>query len=148
MSTPMSAEALTQELVRRQLIEPNAPPVPPKSHRPWFISVVLGFAGWLAGLFIMAFVATLIETDSTAAMTFAGLLLLASAFGLYTVDRNSEFFDQLALALSIGGQLALVIAVAEETNSEARIAAFACSSSAPVRPRTWPESWLHIQPCP
>jgi hypothetical protein len=52
-------------------------------------------------------------------------VLLAAAFGLYAVDRESAFVDQLALALSVAGQIALTWAAGEATHSGAATAAWA-----------------------
>lgn len=123
----MSAEALKQELVRRQILEPGVGNAPEATHdRPWFISIVLGAAGWLAGIFALAFVVLLFEPDSSAAYALAGAVLLVAAFILYAVDRDSQFLDQFALALSIAGQIAVVAAAERATNSNATTAAWAC----------------------
>jgi hypothetical protein len=126
MSRPISVQALTDELVRRQLIGSSpSTTVAAANDRPWFIGVVLGFSGWLAGTFVLAFVAMLFKPESPASIAFSGLILLAAAFGLYAADQNNEFFDQLALALSIAGQFAVVWAASEATDSAAATAALA-----------------------
>lgn len=127
MNGTMSAEALKQELVRRQLLKPSAGNEPEATHdRPWFIGIVLGAAGWLAGVFTLAFVMMLFEPDSSGAYALAGAVLLVAAFLLYAVDRDSQFLDQFALALSIAGQFAVVAAAARATSSNAAAAAWAC----------------------
>lgn len=120
---PMSRSELSRELVQRGLLDRNAPAPEAASDRPWFIGAVLGAAGWLAGVFALAFVELLFKPDSAADFVLAGVVMLSAAFGLYTVDRESAFFDQLALALSIAGQLALAIAAWETTDSAAGTAA-------------------------
>ena len=126
MKRSISVEALTDELVRRRLIGAGSPTAPAMTNdRPWFIGIVLGFSGWLAGAFVLAFVAILFKPDSAAGFASAGLILLSAAFGLYAADRTSQFFDQLALALSIAGQFALVWAASEATDSAAATAALA-----------------------
>jgi Domain of unknown function (DUF4401) len=125
MSPSISVQALTDELVRRQLIGSGSTAVAATHDRPWFISVVLGLSGWLAGAFVLAFVAMLFKPDTAASIAFSGLILLAAAFGLYAADRNNEFFDQLALALSIAGQFAVVWAASEATDSAAATAVLA-----------------------
>jgi hypothetical protein len=112
------ARSLAEALIARGVLRGEAAPMPQaSSDRPWFVSLVLGAAGWLAGIFVLAFVAQLFEPDSAAELAPIGLVLLAAAFGLYAIDRESAFFDQLALALSIAGQLALVWAADEATDS-------------------------------
>jgi hypothetical protein len=50
-------------------------------------------------------------------------LLIGAAFALYTIERESSFFDQLALALSIAGQLCVLAVASKLTHSAAGIAA-------------------------
>lgn len=116
MST--SIENLIEALRARGLVRDDAAHFePPPPDRPWYINFVLGFAGWLAGIFALLFVAMLFRPDSAAGYGTAGVVLLAAAFGLYSVDRESAFFDQLALALSIAGQFAIMAAAWELTES-------------------------------
>ena len=127
MNGPMSVDALQAELVRRRLLSPSAGAMPAVTHdRPWFISIVLGAAGWLAGVFALAFVALLLKPDTAVSIALAGMMLLVGAFFLYAIDRGSQFLDQFALALSIAGQFAVVWAADRATNSNTATAAWAC----------------------
>jgi hypothetical protein len=123
MKRSISVAELTDELLRRRLIEDASTALLPGNERPWFISIVLGLSGWLAGIFALACVALLFKPDTPAGFAGAGLILLLAAFGLYAADRSGAFFDQLALALSIAGQLALTWAAADALKSEATTAA-------------------------
>jgi hypothetical protein len=122
MRVAHSVDDLTDALVERNLIRGKAPPPEAVDDRPWYISVVLGAAGWLAGLFALLFVGLLFEPETTVGFSVAGIVMLAAAFGLYSAGR-SAFFDQLALALSIAGQLALTWAAMQATESAAGTAA-------------------------
>lgn len=118
-------EMLRQALIARGVLAPQSLPLDSSaSARPWFVSLVLGFAGWLAGVFALIFISLVFTPDSAGEYAFAGLVTLAAAYGLYTVNRESSFFDQLALALSIAGQLAMILAGGEIFESAAGIAAF------------------------
>lgn len=123
MNNSITAAELADELLRRGLIESASTAPAPHRDRPWFISIVLGFSGWLAGIFALACIAMFFKPDTAAGFTITGLILLSAAFGLYTADRGGAFFDQLALALSIAGQFALSWAAWEATKSEAATAA-------------------------
>jgi hypothetical protein len=122
MTAALSVEALTEALVERKLIRRKAAPAEPPDDRPWYISAVLGAAGWLAGVFALLFVGLLFEPETAVSFAIAGIVMLAAAFGLYAAGR-SAFFDQLALALSIAGQLALTWAAAQATESAGGTAA-------------------------
>lgn len=128
MTSPSSFRALTDELVRRGYLGAGsdaAADATVANDRPWFISIVLGVSGWLAGAFVLLFVGMLFAPETPAGMALSGVILLAAAFGLYAADRNSEFFDQLALAFSIAGQFALTWAASEGTDSATATAALA-----------------------
>jgi len=113
------------------LIDPQASPLPfGADGRPWYVSLVLGGAGWLASFFMLAFVFILFEPDSSATAAVLGAIMLGAGFGLYAADRDNAFFEQLALALSLAGQLALMYAVADATESAVAVAAFATLQSA------------------
>jgi hypothetical protein len=84
-------------------------PAADAAERPWYIGLLLGVAGWFAGILVLVFVAAAFHS----APTFAGLGLLAAAWGLYKVDRDGAFVSQVALAFSIAGQLALMAGLHE-----------------------------------
>ena len=124
MTRVVGAVELTNALAERGLLPAGAePPSSGHADRPWFIGVVLGASGWLAGLFALLFVYLAFEPESPGGFALAGVIMLAAAYGLYFADRDSAFFDQLALALSIAGQLALAWAAADATDSTAATAA-------------------------
>ena len=138
----MRGPELAETLARRGFIASDAEPQPLGAPgRPWFVSIVLGAAGWLASLSGFVFVMLLFEPDSTADFVVGGLVLLASGYGLYAADREGAFFEQLALALSLAGQLLLIWAVGESTDSAAAAAGFAavmCSVLVSPSPTTSP----------
>lgn len=125
MKRSLSAHQLRDELVRRRLLDSTAiEALPPPPARPWFISILLGISAWLASLFALVFIWMLFTPVTASAYALCGLILLAAAFGLYAADRSGAFFDQLALTLSIAGQLAVVIAAHGATHSAPATAAF------------------------
>lgn len=122
----MRTPELADEMARRGWIAEDAEPMPfGAAGRPWYVSAVLGAAGWLASLFGFVFVVLTFEPDTAADFLVAGVVMLGSGFGLYSADRDSVFFGQLALALSLAGQIALIAAVGEATSSATLTAAFA-----------------------
>lgn len=124
MNKSISSAKLTDELARLGHLSADSNATSTfTDDRPWFINMVLGISGWLAGMFALAFVWMLFKPDTPVGTAFSGVILLAAAFGLYAADRNNEFFDQLALALSIAGQLALTWAAVDATDSAAAPAA-------------------------
>lgn len=126
----MRAADLASEMARRGLIAADAEPPPfGAAGRPWYVSAVLGAAGWLASLFAFLFVFLLFEPDTPVGSATAGVVMLGAGFGLYAIDRDNAFVEQLALALSLAGQLALILAVGQGTESTTATAAFAAALS-------------------
>jgi Domain of unknown function (DUF4401) len=80
--------------------------------RPWYISLLLGLSGWIAGLFLLGFVGA-VYFSVTQNATIAGVILLVSAWALFRVDVEGAFVSQLALALSIAGQFALLFGLSD-----------------------------------
>jgi len=83
------------------------------SDRPWYVSLLLGASGWIAGIFLLAFVFLLFKPDSAGVAFVIGLLLLGAAWGLFMADREGAFVSQLAVALSIAGQVAILYGLSE-----------------------------------
>ena len=100
--------------------------------RPLAIGLLLGLSGWVAGVFVLLLVALLFRPTDAGAAAVLGLLLLASAWGLFKVDddRGQLFVSQLALALSIAGQCLMLYAMSEHAHGLARIAATALALQA------------------
>lgn len=98
----MTADQLLEELARA----PQAAP-----ERPWYIGMLLGVAGWFAGLFALIFLGALLRPDSGPSAIVSGVVLIAAAWGLFRVDRDGAFVSQLALALSIAAQFLLLYGI-------------------------------------
>jgi len=102
-----------------------APDASTTHDRPWYIGLLLGVSGWLAGVFLLGFVALLFQPHKAPEAAFAGAVLLAAAWGLFKADREGAFVTQLALALSIAGQCLMLFAMNEHARSLGPIAASA-----------------------
>lgn len=113
-----AVEAVIATLRERGVIATDSPsPDTTGEDRPWFIALLQGVAGWLAGIFILAFLGMLIEPKQTTHILVMGSLLLGAAWLIYHADREGVFFDQFALAISIAGQLAVAWAIFDGVNS-------------------------------
>lgn len=118
MTAPTTTAAILEDGLRsRGLLPADAPPLPPEPDgRPWFVSLLLGGSGWLAGLFGLTFLTLLFRPDGAPGLAVMGALLLAGAFGLYRV-ADTAFTEQLALAVSIAGHVAIAAAIGVGTES-------------------------------
>jgi hypothetical protein len=110
--------AFADQLRARGVIAADAPSPPDELHdRPWFIALMQGFAGWIAGILLLVFIAVVFDTDSRTSFVVLGAVLLVSGWAIYRADPDAVFLDQFALALSIAGQIALVFGIAGEHSS-------------------------------
>lgn len=106
---------LVEALRKAGVIAADAPAPPEETaDRPWFIALLQGFAGWLAGVFLLLFLGLIFKPDERAAIVILGVLLLVAAWVIYRLDRDAVFLDQFALALSIAGQFAVAWASVED----------------------------------
>ena len=112
------SEALTTlvDQLRAQGVIPADAPAPAgeSTDRPWFVSLLQGAAGWLAGIFLLVFVGLVFKPESGPMIFGLGALLLAAAWFMYHADRHGAFLDQLALAISIAGQIAVAGSVLKD----------------------------------
>ena len=99
----------------------------PATDRPLAISLLLGVSGWVAGVFLLIFVAMLFRPEHAPQAALCGGVLLAAAWGLFKVDGDGAqvFVAQLALALSIAGQCLMLFAMSEHAHGIAPIASAA-----------------------
>lgn len=99
-----------------------------ENETPWYISVFMGFCGWLASLFLLGFMGLALGAmlESGIASTMVGVALLGGAFVLQK-QENSEFLSQFSLAISVAGQglLAVSVFMHLEIGMQAQWSAFA-----------------------
>jgi hypothetical protein len=110
----VSAGELWDRLAAEQLVEGERPQ-PEPAQSPWYVRVMLGIAGWIGALFLLGFVGSaffFIISDSGAALI-AGASSCAVALALYRLLHGKDFADQFALALSLAGQVLLMIGLAD-----------------------------------
>jgi Domain of unknown function (DUF4401) len=95
--------------------------------RPLAIGLLLGASGWIAGVFMLAFVAMLFHPDNAGQAAVSGAVLLAAAWGLFKADGDGTqvFVAQLGLTLSIAGQCLMLYAMSEHRSGIAPIASAA-----------------------
>jgi uncharacterized membrane protein len=94
----------------------QAPPIAaPAENAPWYTRVMLGFAGWIAGLFLVGFFAGsfVLLVKTLPAMLALGLGLCAAAAFIDRRTRDGDVVPQLALAIGMAGRTFFTMAVAE-----------------------------------
>ena len=81
-------------------------PQPQELESPWYVRLLIGFSGWLAAIFLLAFLAVgfeFIYRNSAAAIILGGLML-GLAYMMLLKKSESDFASQFALAVSFAGQ--------------------------------------------
>lgn len=117
MTTPTSSALLEAALRTRGLLPEGATTVAAGGpDRPWFLAALLGLSGWLAGLFCLGFLGATFRPAHEGGFFVIGLVLLGVAFALYRAPPG-PFIEQVALAFSMAGHVALTIAIGLWTES-------------------------------
>jgi hypothetical protein len=106
----VSAREIWDRLAAERLVDGEPPPREP-AQSPWYVRAMLGIAGWIGALFLLGFVgsAFYFVIDDSGSALIAGASCCAGALLLYRSRRGKDFADQFALALSLGGQVLLIV---------------------------------------
>jgi hypothetical protein len=104
-----SREALWTRLRDAALVEGEAPAA--QAHAPWFVRLMLGIAGWIAALFLLAFagMAFALLIRSASAGIAAGAAVCAVASFLFRLGNKGDLLGQFAFAISLAGQALMAI---------------------------------------
>ena len=113
-------QSLWQRLTEAGLVQGGLPETAERS-TPWFIRVMLGVAGWIGAIFLLAFVggAMAFVFRSESAAIFVGGGCCAAAFAIFHVGGRNDLVAQFGLALSMAGQILLAFGLYESTNGGA-----------------------------
>jgi len=111
----MNTQDLWQKLLQNKLVTKENSPADGDNYEqqiPWYIRVMQGFGGWLAALFLLGFFATafsfLFKQPTGGLLVVVGILCSVAAYTIIRSQQN-HFLDQLALAVSLCGQLMVAI---------------------------------------
>lgn len=102
-------QELWGRLASAALVEGEEPPaLAPQP--PWFVRVMLGFAGWFGALFLLGFGGLVLSFlfESVAGSLSTGVVLCGGAAFLFRKSEN-DFLTQLGFAVSLAGQAAILI---------------------------------------
>lgn len=86
------------------LVQGDAP-LTDKLESPWYVKFLLAFSGWFASLFLLGFLGVGFEAifKNNIACGITGGLMIAGAYAILRIPKN-EFFEHVALAVSLAGQ--------------------------------------------
>jgi uncharacterized membrane-anchored protein len=103
----MSESKLWEQLEQAELVSGEQPESVGKGDATlWYVRVLQGFAGWLAAVFLLAFLGFGIAGlfDNGEALVVLGVVINISAHVFYKTKPDSDFFEQMVLAFSLTGQ--------------------------------------------
>ena len=108
----MSAAQLWDRLQAAGLVEGERPGQG-QSASPWFVRVMLGIAGWIGALFLIAFlgVGFVGLMDSAPAALILGTACCGGAWALFRNFDGSDFVEQFALVVSLVGQALIAVGI-------------------------------------
>jgi hypothetical protein len=85
------------------------------SPSPWYVRTMLGVAGWIGALFLLAFVGAGLSFlfDSQSAAVAVGLACCGTAYAIFLKAGKNDLASQFALAVSLAGQVMFVFGIAD-----------------------------------
>lgn len=110
----MTRESIWGQLRASGFVEGELP-APGEARSPWFVRVMLGFAGWIGAWFLLGFVALglVAVVKSPTASWLVGAGACAAVATLFRANRNGDFTSQFGLAVSLAGQALMVYGLTE-----------------------------------
>ncbi len=122
----MNTQQLWEKLTHQQIVSGDKPD---NDHVliPWYIRCIQGFAGWLAAIFIMAFLALffsfLFKKPTGGLLVSLGLICSVVGYVIIRAKQN-DFIDQLGMAFSLCGQILFSFGVFSYLKIDKTTAAF------------------------
>ena len=106
----MTAAQLWDRLRAEDLVEGDLPERE-RPASPWYVRAMLGIAGWIGALFLIGFVGAALSfiIDDAASAAVAGAACCAAAMVLLRSLEDNDFAGQFGLALSLVGQILLIL---------------------------------------
>jgi len=91
----------------------GAMPAAGEAHTPWYVRAMLGIAGLIAAMFLLGFVGagfSFVLENKIVSLT-VGLMVIAGAYALFRAFPQGDFASMFALAVSIAGQMLVVVGI-------------------------------------
>jgi flagellar biogenesis protein FliO len=115
MQNQKSSKRLWKGLVEANLIEGDAPHLELES--PWYIKLLLSISGWFGAVFLLIFIGSFLSLtlkinieSFPLLLTFLGAGLTLFSYKMFQ-SQNSDFLEHFFLAISLAGQVLVVISV-------------------------------------
>ncbi len=101
-------------------------PAAAESLSPWPVRVMLGIAGWVGALFLLGFAGAayaIIFRSAQAALP-AGAICCVAAYAIFRAMPRNDFIAQFGFAISLAGQVLLLVGLTNLTGDRPSTAAF------------------------
>ncbi len=114
----MTTSALWMKLEQANLVQGDMPNMD-LVKSPWYIKMLLAISGWLGAIFLLGFFIVVFSVllGVSAVSFFMSLPLFIIAYYILRAPNN-EFYEHLGLALSLAGQVLLVVSILEWNSPE------------------------------
>lgn len=121
---------LWQRLQRELCVSAEAEPPQPPLQPPWYLSILQGFAGWVAAWFLLGFMASflalLFDERINQGIVVIGAVFVALGVALDRQQQQQVFVQQLAFVFGVSGLLAVGWGLAEIFDYRNELAWFIC----------------------
>ena len=116
-------QQLWNTLTQAKLVSGDIP-IEREPESPWYVKILLAFSGWLAATFLLGFFFTLFSQlyKNIPLSLGIGSTLIVSAFFLLKIKSN-EFVEHLALAVSLAGQILILLGIDRYFHDYAHVSA-------------------------
>ncbi len=116
----MSTEStkVWETLLHADIVQGDEPKAADTVDSPWYVKVLLAISGWLAALFLLGFIGLgfRLVFRSEATSVIVGCMLVGAAFALLRMPKN-EFYEHVALAISLAGQALITWPIFDSVNA-------------------------------
>jgi len=120
LSNTKLENSLWSKLAESNLVHGEMPDTT-TSQTPWYIKAMQGFAGWIAAVFILAFLGTvftwLFRMESGTVLIVLGLFTNLAAYIVFRINSENEFLHQIGLVFNLCGQLIVAFGLYEAFDS-------------------------------
>jgi len=113
----LSTEQLWVRLAEENLVTGERTPALER-HSPWFVRLMLGFAGWMGALFMLGFVGASMSfvMRSGSASMITGAFICLGAAAIFRLSEGKDFIVQFGLATSFAGQALCIFGLMDILN--------------------------------
>ena len=116
----VSRDVLWRRLTDAGVVQGDPPP-PDAAASPWYIRTMLGIAGWIGALFLLAFVGAALSSvfDSSGAALVIGAFCCGAAYFIFRNWSRNDVAMQFGLAVSLAGQVMIIFAIGDTLGQSA-----------------------------